>query len=681
MKRSSSNVRGSHLALAAVLCAGAAVAGAAGAATPTDPAAPTGDVSAAPTPSAAALAAARSASSPASMRAPRAASSAASSIGSSAAAKAAARKPGPAPTSQDAERFVKEAEARLEALLIKSQRAEWVAENFITDDTQQITAEANEELLKANGEFALAARRYNGLTLPADTSRKLKLMQLTMMIPDDQERARFTRLATSMTSAYGMAKYCPEPKPGQDASAKPACLPLDELEKIMAESRDPAQLKDAWIGWHAQSRAYKQAYVDYVALSNKGSRAMGFADTGALWRSGYDMTPEAFSADMARVWQQVRPLYDSLHTYVRFKLRQTYGPDQVPATGPIPAHLLGNMWSQSWENIYPLVKPAAQAGDYDLSQVLAQRGTSAKDMVKWAEGFYTSLGMESLPATFWERSLLTKPQDREVVCHASAWDIDQQQDVRVKMCIRPTEEDFITIHHELGHIYYDLAYRSQPTLFRNGANDGFHEAIGDTVALSITPDYLKRLGLMKDTDRPGDDIDNLLMQALRKVAFLPFAYKVDAWRWQVYGGQVKPQDYDKVWWSLSETYQGISRPAPMQADGFDAGAKFHVAADVAYARYFVAHLLQFQFQRALCREAGYTGPLHSCSIFGNKKAGEKYQAMLKMGASKPWPEALKAMTGEEQLDGSALIEYFQPLKVWLDEQNAQLAQTAAALKP
>ncbi|MCV2350422.1 M2 family metallopeptidase [Paucibacter sp. Y2R2-4] len=572
-----------------------------------------------------------------------------------------------APTVQEAERFVREAELRLEALLIKAQRAEWVSQNFITDDTQQITAEANEALLKANGEFALAARRYKGLKLPADTARKLKLMQLTLMIPDDQERARFTRLASSMTSAYGMAKYCPQPTDG----SKSGCLSLDALEKIMAESRDPAQLKDAWIGWHAQAKAYKQDYVSFIALSNKGARAMGFADTGALWRSAYDMTPDAFTSDLERAWQQVRPLYDSLHSYVRLKLRQTYGPDLVPATGPIPAHLLGNMWSQSWENIYPLVKPGTQAGDYDLSQVLAQRGTSAKEMMKVAEGFYTSLGMEPLPETFWERSLLIKPQDREVVCHASAWDIDQQQDVRVKMCIRPNEEDFITIHHELGHIYYDLAYRGQPMLFRNGANEGFHEAIGDTVALSITPNYLRTVGLMKADDRPGDDIDNLLKQALAKVAFLPFAYKVDAWRWQVYAGQVKPQDYDQAWWSLSETYQGISRPVPLQADGFDAGAKYHVAADTSYARYFVAHLLQFQFQRALCREAGYTGPLHSCSIYGNQKAGEKFQAMLKLGASKPWPEALYAMTGERQLDGSALIEYFQPLKLWLDQQNAQ----------
>ena len=298
-------------------------------------------------------------------------------------------------------------------------------------------------------------------------------------------------------------------------------------------------------------------------------------------------------------------------------------------------------------------------------------------MAKYAEGFYTSLGMQPLPATFWERSLFTKPQDREVVCHASAWSLDQQEDVRIKMCIRSSEDDFYTLHHELGHIYYDLAYRGQPPLFRDGANEGFHEAIGDTMALSVTPDYLRRLGLMGANDNPGDDIDNLLLQALRKVAFLPFAYKVDAWRWDVYAGKVLPQDYDRHWWALSETVQGIARPAPMEPGGFDAGAKYHVAADVSYARYFLAHLLQFQFQRALCREAGYTGPLHNCSIYGNKQAGAKFQAMLAMGASKPWPEALKALTGEDKLDGGALIDYFAPLKVWLDAQNAQFAKVEA----
>jgi len=581
-----------------------------------------------------------------------------------------------APTVAEAERFVKGAEARLTALAIRADRAGWVTENFITDDTELIKAQADEEYLKASGELALQARRFNGLKgLPADTARKLRRMQLTRMLENDADRERLTRIAASLTGAYGKAKYCPKGADGKSGG----CLALGELEQVMAESRDPAVLLDAWQGWHAQAKAYRNDYAEFVALSNQGARAMGFADTGALWRSGYDMPPDAYAADIERVWQQVKPLYDSLHTYVRHKLRQAYGPAVVPADGPIPAHLLGNMWSQSWEDIYPLVKPVktATAQAFDLGQALARRKTTPVEMVKYAEAFYTSLGMQALPATFWDRSLLVKPRDREVVCHASAWDLDKQEDVRIKMCIRSSEDDFYTLHHELGHVYYDLAYRRQPPLFRDGANDGFHEAIGDTVALSITPGYLRRIGLMEADDVPGDDIDNLLLQALRKVAFLPFAYKVDAWRWQVYAGKVGPQDYDRLWWQLSQAYQGIARPVPMEAGGFDAGAKYHVAADVSYARYFVAHLLQFQFHRALCREAAYSGPLHECSIYANKKAGAKYQAMLAMGASKPWPEALKVLTGEDRLDGGALIDYFAPLKAWLDAQNAQLAKSGS----
>jgi peptidyl-dipeptidase A len=385
------------------------------------------------------------------------------------------------------------------------------------------------------------------------------------------------------------------------------------------------------------------------------------------------MPPDAFAAEMERLWQQVKPLYDSLHTYTRHKLRQTYGPNVVDATGPVPAHLFGNMWSQTWDNLYPILKPASNKDDYDLSRALVEKKTSPAEMTRYAERFYTSLGMEALPPNFWTRSLLTKPQDREVVCHASAWDMDGKGDVRIKMCINPTDEDFKVIHHELGHTYYQLAYRKQPLLFRNGANDGFHEAIGDTVALSITPDYLKQVGLRADVPAGTDDVPLLLERALGKVAFLPFAYLVDKWRWDVYSGKTKPADYDKAWWELREQYQGVKRPAPMAAGGFDAGAKYHVAADTPYARYFLATMLQFQFHRALCREAGYVGPLSRCSVYGNKKAGAKLQAMLEMGASKPWQEALKAVSGEEKIDGNALIEYFAPLKVWLDDQNKMMA--------
>jgi peptidyl-dipeptidase A len=587
-----------------------------------------------------------------------------------------ATKAGAKPTAAEAERFVAASEKTLDLAGIDAQRAEWVAENFITLDTETITAQANERYLGASGEIALKARRYKDLKLPEATARKLMLLQQALVLPDDQDRATYARLAAGMTGAYGKAKYCPTKPDG----SKGECMPLGELEKVLAESRDPARLKEVWLGWHAQSPAYKQNYADYVAVSNKGARAMGFADTGEFWRSRYDMAPGAFAAEMERLWQQVRPLYESLHTYTRFKLRQAYGASVVPATGPIPAHLLGNMWSQSWDNVYPLLKPATTKESTDLTATLAVRKASAVDMTRYAEGFYTSLGMQALPATFWERSLLTKPKDRDVVCHASAWDLDTQLDVRVKMCITPTAEDFRVIHHELGHLYYDLAYRGQPALFKDGANDGFHEAIGDTVALSITPAYLKQIGLMNEEPDPGQDIAPLLYMALQKVAFLPFAYTVDKWRWDVYGGKVKPADYDKTWWELRERYQGVSRPAPIAEGGFDAGAKFHVASDTPYARYFLAHLLQFQFHRALCREAGYSGPLNRCSIYGNRQAGAKFQQMLAMGKAKPWPEALKAVTGEDRIDAGAMLDYFAPLKAWLDEQNKQLAVTDKDVK-
>ena len=573
------------------------------------------------------------------------------------------------PTAAEAEKFVADAEALLTQLDVNSARNGWVYNNFITDDTEASAAQADEQRLSAAGELALKARRFKGLKLPEATARKLKLLQLSLMLSDAGERETYTRLAAGMSGAYGKGKYCPKLADGTAGK----CMPLGELEKVLAESHDPARLKEIWLGWHAVSPAYKQNYADYVALSNKGAREMGFADTGALWRSGYDMPPDAFAAEMERLWLQVKPLYDSLHTYTRHKLRQTYGPAVVGADGPVPAHLFGNMWSQHWDHLYPMLKPASNKDDYDLGRALVAKKTSPADMTRYAERFYTSLGMQELPPTFWSRSLLTKPADREVVCHASAWDMDGKGDVRIKMCITPTDEDFKVIHHELGHTYYQLAYRNQPQLFRGGANDGFHEAIGDTVALSITPDYLKQVGLRADAAAGTDDVPLLLERALGKVAFLPFAYLVDKWRWDVYSGKTKPADYDKAWWALREQYQGVARPAPMAEGGFDAGAKYHVASDVPYARYFLATMLQFQFHRALCREAGYVGPLSRCSVYGSKKAGAKLQAMLEMGASKPWQEALKAVSGEDKIDGGALIEYFAPLKVWLDEQNKLMA--------
>ena len=568
-------------------------------------------------------------------------------------------------TPAEAEQFVADAEKRLLELNIKYARADWVKSTFITDDTESLSAEANKQVIEATTEMAEQSRRFDGVALPYDTARKLRLLKLALTLPapsNAPERDELTKIAASLEGDYGKGKYCPEGDKGK-------CLSLSEMEVILANSRDPEELKRIWLGWHQVSPPYRKNYQRFVELSNKGAREMGFKDTGAMWREKYDMEPDAFAAEMERLWQQVKPLYDSLYTYTRKKLVAKYGTQVVPNEGPIPAHLFGNMWAQQWNNIYPLLAPAGGDRGYDLTEILKARNTDAKQMVRYGEGFFTSVGFEQLPGTFWDRSLFVKPVDREVVCHASAWDVDYEKDVRLKMCIQIREEDFTVVHHELGHNYYQMAYAGQPFLYRDSANDAFHEAIGDTIALSVTPPYLKQIGLIDNVPDQSAEIGFLLQRSLEKVAFLPFGYLVDQWRWKVFSGEVGPGDYNSAWWALREKYQGVAPPAPRSEQDFDAGAKYHVPANTPYARYFLAAILQFQFHRALCSEAGFNGPLYQCSIYGNKKAGEKLKQMLAMGLSKPWPEALKTMTGEDKMDATAIIDYFAPLKEWLDEEN------------
>jgi len=569
-------------------------------------------------------------------------------------------------TPAEAEKFMADAEKRLLDLSVKYSHADWVKSTFITDDTETLSADANKEVIAATTELADQSRRFDGLDLPYDVARKMKLLKLSLTLPapkDPTERDELTKLAASLEGDYGKGKYCPD-------GGKGKCLSLGDMEEILANSRDPEELKRIWLGWHQISVPYRKNYVRFVELSNKGAREMGFKDTGAMWRSKYDMEPDAFAGEMERLWQQVKPLYESLYTYTRRKLSEKYGKEIVPPDGPIPAHLLGNMWAQQWGNVYPLLKPEG-SGDrgYDLTQILKARNTEPKQLVRYGESFFTSLGFDPLPQTFWERSMFVKPVDHEAVCHASAWDVDFEKDVRLKMCIQINEVDFTTVHHELGHNYYQMAYSGQPFLYRDSANDGFHEAIGDTMALSVTPPYLKQIGLIDKVPDQSADIGFLLQRALDKVAFLPFGYLVDQWRWKVFSGEAGPNDYNKAWWDLRAKYQGLAPPAPRSEEDFDAGAKYHVPANTPYARYFLAAILQFQFHRALCREAGFSGPLYQCSIYGNKKAGEKLNQMLALGLSKPWPEALKAMTGEDKMDATAIIDYFAPLKTWLDEQN------------
>ena len=570
-----------------------------------------------------------------------------------------------ASTPEEAEKYISHAEQDLFDLAIKASRASWVHANFITFDTDQIAADAGEIANTAATRYAKGAHRFDHVQLVPELARKRLLLELAAGFPapeNSKAQKELAQIQASLEGDYGKGKWCP------DGEQKP-CFDVTAIERILATSRNPEELKRAWVGWHAVGAPMRQRYARMVELGDEGSRELGYTDIGALWRSNYDMPPDQFAKEMDRLWDQLRPLYLSLHAYVRGQLVKKYGKDVVPADGPIPADLLGNIWAQEWGNIYDLMDSPKAPQSYDLTKILVDRKTDAKGMVKYGENFFTSLGFAPLPATFWERSLFTKPADRDVVCHASAWDIDNKDDLRIKMCIQTTADDFRTIHHELGHNFYQRAYANQPPLFQASANDGFHEAVGDTIALSITPEYLKTIGLIEAVPPASGDIDYLLRQALDKVAFLPFGLTIDKWRWEVFAGKVAPDQYNKAWWDLRLKYQGIAPPVPRTEADFDPGAKYHVPGNVPYARYFLADIYEFQFYRALCKTAGNQGPLHRCSFYGNKAAGQKLNAMLSLGQSKPWPDALEVLTGQKEMDATALADYFAPLKIWLDEQN------------
>lgn len=602
----------------------------------------------------------------------------------------------PKATAADADAFVAEVNAYMLANNPEAASAQWLASTYINTDSQLVAAKAQERALGKLGEFIEAAKAFDGLELSPETARSLHLLKLQTSMPaprDPEKLAELTRLATEMEGLYGAGKFCTDPN-------DPAtCRDLGQLSTVLAESRDYDAQLQAWTGWRTVSPPMREKYQRFAELINEGATTLGFGNAGEMWRAGYDMSPADFQAETDRLWDQVRPLYEPLQCYVRGKLEERYG-DKGSIDGKIPAHLTGNMWAQQWGNIWDLLEPYPGVGSLDVgarlkamrdgerNQRLANISGSptaaqlveierqadiaiAERMTRRAEDFYTSLGMPSLPETFYQRSQLVKPRDRDVVCHASAWDLNFKGDVRIKQCIEPTADEFTTVYHELGHIYYYLAYNDLPPLFQSGAHDGFHEAIGDTIVLAMTPQYLAEIDLV---DQPSQSqealINGQLRMALEKVAFLPFSVLIDRWRWGVFDGSITPENYNKAWWDLREKYQGVAAPVERSEELFDPGAKYHVPGNTPYTRYFLSHILQFQFYRALCEASGHDGPLHACSYYGNAQAGEKFWAMLGKGQSQPWPQTLKELTGKEEMDATAILDYFAPLKEWLDQQNA-----------
>ncbi len=591
------------------------------------------------------------------------------------------------PTVDEATAFVADAEKRIRKVWVDGAHADWINQTYITDDTDDLSAAGAAETARVVGELIVKAKRFDAIRdqLPPDVARKLYLLSVAQTIPapaDPAKRDELAKLGLTMGGEYAKGTYCPPAgspllkyqKKEKNDPGKPFCMHLDDLSRVLKKSRNDAELTEAWKGWHAIAQTMKSQYARWVELSNEGAKELGFDDVGAMWRAGYDMPPADFAADVERLWNDVKPLYDAVHCYVRAQLQKTYGKAKVPDHAPIPAELLGNMWAQEWNNVYDLVTPYPKEPALDVDKRMAALKWDSVKLVQTGEHFFTSLGFDPLPKTFWERSMLSRPRDREVVCHASAWDVTFAGDLRIKACFEPNEEQLLVAHHELGHDFYFQRYFNLPILFQQGANDGFHEAIGDTMALSVTPDYLRTLGLLGPAGGGAEHtrINEQMKQALEKVAFLPFGLLIDKWRWDVFSGKTAPADYESSWWALKQKYQGVSAPVTRGPDDFDPGAKNHVATGVPYMRYFLARIYQFQFHKALCQAAGFTGPLDQCSIHDApqaRAAGAKLMAMLALGASKPWPDAMEAVGAGRKADAGPMLEYFKPLQAWLADQN------------
>ena len=565
---------------------------------------------------------------------------------------------------ESAEEFVARVNAEYKDYWRELNAAGWLRATYINEDSGIVDALANERFAAWHTGKVKEALKYDGQEMSVETRRALDTLKLgaLMVAPDDDaKRKEQATILTELGGMYGAGKYC---------RSDDDCISGSELEGLMQQVRDYDELLELWQGWRTISPPMREKYTRFVELANEGANEFGYSDMGDMWRSKYDMSSAAFTAETAKLWEQVKPLYDELHCHVRAKLGEHYGEDKVPQDGPIPAHLLGNMWAQEWGFIYDIMEPYPGMSDLDVDSALKTKDYSPQEMVRSAENFYVSLGMERLPDTFWERSMFSKPADRDVVCHASAWNLDGDDDLRIKMCIKQTYDELRVIYHELGHNYYQRAYNKQPMLFRDGAHGGFHEAIGDTITLSMTPEYLADVGLVASAEQSQQAIINQQMQqALDKIAFLPFGKLIDEWRWGVFSGEIAPENYNQAWWDLRLRYQGIVPPVERSEADFDPGAKYHVPGNVSYTRYFLARVLQFQFQRSLCEAAGHEGDLYACSIYGSKAAGDRLTAMLEAGSSEPWPDTLEKLTGTREMDATAIIDYFQPLMGYLKEQN------------
>ncbi|XP_039290345.1 angiotensin-converting enzyme isoform X1 [Nilaparvata lugens] len=554
--------------------------------------------------------------------------------------------------------------------------AQWDFETSVSDVSQVQALEAQEAYTE------LQARIQKLISnIPREGVRDFRLRrQLNLLsvigasaLPPDQ-RHRYHRLINEMLAVYNSATVCAYNEPLRcDLRLEP------EVSVIMAQSRDWDQLQHTWVEWHRRSGLkIRDLYEQLVELCNYAANLNNMTNFAEYWMWPYETPGLRF--ELEEVWEEIRPLYEQLHSYVRRKLRDLYGPEKLSREAPLPAHILGNMWAQSWTNILDVTIPYPGKNYPDVTPQMLQQGYTPATLFRLAEDFYLSMNMSAMPPEFWERSIIQQPHT-PAICQPSAWDFCDGQDYRIKMCAQVNMKDLITAHHEMAHIQYFINYRNQPKVFRDGANPALHEAISDAISLSVsTPRHLQQLGLLNNAvDDTSHNINHLFAQALEKLPFLPFSLALDFWRWDLFQGNVPRDRYNCHWWDLREKYGGVKPPVLRSENDFDPGAKYHVPANIPYIRYFIGTVLQFQLHRSMCLASGWgqnpsRQPLHKCDIYRSKEAGNILKRLMEKGASEPWSEVLFSATGESRLDGRALRDYFRPLEEWLRSENLRTGE-------
>ncbi|KAH9396896.1 hypothetical protein TYRP_003196 [Tyrophagus putrescentiae] len=573
---------------------------------------------------------------------------------------------GPKVTVDDAEKYVVTANEALRVQKNAIGLASWAQSSDITPENDQAYIEASQRYDEFSKAQFNEVKAYFDLfpQLSDFTRRQLEKMGIIgTSALTKADASTFSRSSLEMKKVYSTARIT--------AGGRPNLELEPDLTEILANSSDEKLLRED--------------YITYYTLGNKAARlnslpGKDFRTYDDLWMAEWETAD--MKAQVDKLMEETMPLYQKIHAYVRYHLKEKYGDGVMPADGTIPAHLLGNMWAQQWGNllnIIPEMNPNPEMKPIDTKVNEKLQTWTVKKMFELSEKFFADLGMQKMTDTFWKKSILVKPTDRNLTCHASAWDFydASKTDFRIKQCTEKTMSDLVTVHHEMGHIQYYMNYVVQPPIYRRGANPGFHEAIGDLIALAVaTPQHLVKVDLLEPI--PPADVEKInlnyqMKMALDKVAFLPFAYVMDKWRWDVFGEVATTETaMNRRWWEYRLQYQGLSPPVADRKRNerdFDPGAKYHIPAGVEYVRYFASHVLQFQFYERMCKTvAGITEQnLYTCDFDGNKEAGAALMAMLAQGSSRSWPDILESFIGSRTMSLGSLNKYFKPLNDYLDK--------------